>query len=131
MKATGEQYDERIVEVHWDPSAECWRLMRFRDDKPNGNYHKVVEDVISSIRDGVEKEILLERSAAIRNAWKARQGQPPTASSGNIAPRQGGQAPQPPPRRVASVEAEIRYGPIVVSKWSKVSGPDKWAGMYR
>jgi len=37
MKASGEQFDERIVEVHWDPQHEHWRLMRFRDDKPAGN----------------------------------------------------------------------------------------------
>lgn len=134
MKASGEQFDDRIVEVHWDSSAECWRLMRFRDDKPHGNYRGVVENIISSIRDGVEKEVLLERCTTIRNAWKARHGQPPTAAPSNTAPRQSGAppvAPQPPPLRVASVEAEIRYGPIAVSKWSKVSGPDKWAGMYR
>jgi mRNA guanylyltransferase len=56
MKSSGEQFEDRIVEVHWDMSAESWRLLRFRDDKPNGNHLSVVEKVIESIRDGVEKE---------------------------------------------------------------------------
>lgn len=155
IKDTGDQYDDRIVEVHWDTAAECWRMMRFRDDKPHGNHRTVVHKIIESIRDGVEKEAvslfllsnerslilglcqkLLDRSISIRNAWKSRHGQPPTASGGGAPP---GHAAAPPPQpvqhlappRMASVESEIRYGPIAVSKWSKVSGPEVWAGMYR
>jgi hypothetical protein len=56
MKTSGEQCDDRIVEVHWDPASDCWRFMRFRDDKPHGNHRSVVQKVIESIRDGVEKE---------------------------------------------------------------------------
>ena len=56
MKSTGEQYDDRIVEVHWDPVASHWRMMRFRDDKPNGNHRSVVENIIQSVSDGVERE---------------------------------------------------------------------------
>jgi len=135
-KSTGDQYDDRVVEVHWDKPAECWRMIRFRDDKPHGNHKSVVQKIIESIRDGVEKEALLDKSMPIRNAWKIRHGQPPTA---NTAPTPSHAAPPPPPQaaqhtappHIASVETEIRYGPIAVSKWSKVSGPDVWAGMYR
>lgn len=56
MKQSGEQLDDRIVEVHWDTENECWRMMRFRDDKPNGNHKSVVDNIIKSIADGVEKE---------------------------------------------------------------------------
>ncbi len=56
LKTSGEQLDDRIVEVHWDPGNECWRMMRYRDDKPNGNHKSVVENVIKSIADGVEKD---------------------------------------------------------------------------
>ena len=56
MKATGEQIDDRIVEVYWETSENRWRMMRFRDDKPNGNHVSVVENIIQSIIDGVEKE---------------------------------------------------------------------------
>lgn len=56
LKQSGEQIDDRIVEVHWDPEIARWRMMRFRDDKPNGNHVSVVENIIQTIADGVEKE---------------------------------------------------------------------------
>lgn len=56
LKASGEQVEDRIVEVYWETSHERWRMMRFRDDKPNGNFKTVVENIIQSIIDGVEKE---------------------------------------------------------------------------
>ena len=56
MKLSGEQLDDRIVEVHWDTEIKGWRMMRFRDDKPNGNHQSVVDNIIKSIADGVEKE---------------------------------------------------------------------------
>ena len=62
MKASGEQLDERIVEVHWDPELEGWRMMRFRDDKPNGNHRDVVQNILKSIADGIEKEAVSTHS---------------------------------------------------------------------
>ena len=56
LKISGEQVDDRIVEVHWDPVLSRWRMMRFRGDKPNGNHITVVENIIQSIAEGVEKE---------------------------------------------------------------------------
>ena len=56
MKASNDQLDDRIVEVHWDPVLEHWRMMRFRGDKPNGNHKSVVDNIIKSIADGVEKD---------------------------------------------------------------------------
>ncbi|KAJ3527211.1 hypothetical protein NM688_g8157 [Phlebia brevispora] len=56
MKSSGEQFDDRIVEVHWDPQFEGWRMMRFRDDKPDGNHKNVVDNILVSIADGIEKE---------------------------------------------------------------------------
>ena len=56
LKKSAEQVDDRIVEVHWDATLSRWRMMRFRDDKPNGNHITVVENIIQSIAEGVDKE---------------------------------------------------------------------------
>jgi hypothetical protein len=58
MKSTGEQIDDRTVEVRWDTARSHWRMMRFRDDKPNGNHRHIVEKIIQSIVDGVERDIV-------------------------------------------------------------------------
>ncbi|THH30347.1 hypothetical protein EUX98_g3822 [Antrodiella citrinella] len=114
LKANGDQLDDRIVEVHWDTENECWRMMRFRDDKPNGNHKSVVEGIIRSIADGVEKDTLLARSNNIRNAWKVRNGQPtqpqvnqpskPPPTSAPPGPTASGNPyKQPPPLPPSSV----------------------------
>lgn len=159
MKASGEQFDDRIVEVHWDAEREYWRLMRFRDDKPAGNYKTVVDNIIKSIADGVEKEMvrrlhtyalhahhpfsqLLERSTSIRNNWKTRHGGPPQPAPQarppashppphHALPAKPPPPPPPPPYRDAGPKAEPRYGPSAPSPWSKVTGPEMVAGMYR
>jgi mRNA guanylyltransferase len=72
MKVDGEQLDDRIVEVHWDPAVNGWRMMRFRNDKPNGNHKSVVENIIKSIADGVERDnvrpFLLSSLVALRES---------------------------------------------------------------
>ncbi|KAI3599973.1 mrna guanylyltransferase [Moniliophthora roreri] len=129
MKLSGEQYDDRIIEVHWDPNVSHWRMMRFRDDKPNGNHLSIVEKIIDSIADGVDKDTLLSRCNAIRVAWKTRQGQPVTQEPQNTTRS----VPNPPPKRpfYSIPHAEIRFGPIQSSPWSKVSGPEIVAGFQR
>ncbi|KAK7020482.1 mRNA-capping enzyme subunit alpha [Favolaschia claudopus] len=133
MKSSGEQYDDRIVEVHWDPAHKHWRMMRFRDDKPNGNHKSIVDKIIISIADGVEKDGLLERSNSIRTAWKARaaRGPPPpsnvpmqtTPAIPHHANSMSGWA--------VSLDSVLRYGRLATSKWSKVGGPLVVAGMNR
>ncbi|KAF8969639.1 mRNA capping enzyme, catalytic domain-containing protein [Flammula alnicola] len=145
LKRSGEQVDDRVVEVHWDPSISRWRMMRFRDDKPHGNHKSVVENIIQSIADGVEKEALLERSNAIRSAWKARLGQPQPPFAAQAPPQHhqqqsyphahAGIRPPPLPSTAQSMaqipSIEFRYGPLASSPWSKVSGPSIVAGMKR
>jgi mRNA guanylyltransferase len=55
-KASKEQYDDRVVEVVWDKPRETWKMLRFRDDKFEGNYKTVVGSIIKSIQHGVEAE---------------------------------------------------------------------------
>lgn len=40
----------------WDKEAETWKLLRFRDDKLEGNFKTVVAAIIKSIQHGVEAE---------------------------------------------------------------------------
>jgi mRNA guanylyltransferase len=56
MKLSGEKVDGRIVKVRWDPSLRHWRMMRFRDDKAQGNHKSVVNDISQSIAEGIEKD---------------------------------------------------------------------------
>lgn len=50
-------------------------MLRFRDDKFEGNYKTVVQSIIKSIQHGVEAEQLVAHAGFIRKAWKARQAQ--------------------------------------------------------
>jgi mRNA guanylyltransferase len=56
MKESGEQLDDRVIEVCWDTSRGRWRMMRIRDDKPNANHKSIMEKILISIGDGVEIE---------------------------------------------------------------------------
>lgn len=94
-----------------------WRILRFRDDKREGNFRTVVTKIIDSIRDGVEAdqvrsqsslcrprltvEKLIGHAPAIRQAWKARQaarGGPPLEPAHEVPARQPS-VPFPPPER--------------------------------
>ncbi|KAH9945882.1 mRNA capping enzyme, catalytic domain-containing protein [Epithele typhae] len=158
MKLSNKQLDEQIVEVHWDIEGEVWRMMRFRNDKPHGNHKSVVDNIIKSIADGVEKDVLLLRSQAIRNNWKLRHGEP---TGGRPPPNSLPQKPvtrpplptptahlptppppppphvqhQPPPQSHADAPpapaVAPRYARLAPSPWSKVTGPSMIGGMYR
>ncbi|KAF8508398.1 mRNA capping enzyme [Gautieria morchelliformis] len=107
MKASGEQIDDRIVEVCWDLQREGWKMMRFRDDKPEGNHRSTVDKIVQTILDGVERDELISRSASIKAAWKVRHSRPE----------------KPPPSR--------SYRPLGQPILTKVQGPDVWAGFHR
>jgi len=108
MKASGDQYDERIVECSWDDELQSWKFMRFRDDKHDGNFIDIGDKIIYSIKDGVVQEQvspsdlfqraqcesdrvlfprqLIERIPAIRAAHKERRAK--AAATGARPPDQ-------------------------------------------
>ncbi|KZT35071.1 mRNA capping enzyme, alpha subunit [Sistotremastrum suecicum HHB10207 ss-3] len=149
MKASGEQFDDRIIEVVWIPTPiPRWKMMRFRDDKPDGNYVDIVESICKSISEGVEKEELLSRSQSIKAAWKERAARGPTNPHPHPNPQssQSSQRPTLPPTSSSSSyqyaqtsAAPLRrppapvplYGPLAESPWSRVSGPVKVNGLIR
>ncbi|ORY25741.1 putative mRNA guanylyltransferase [Naematelia encephala] len=94
IKQSGEQLDDRIVEVCWDADRGTWKILRMRDDKPNANHKDIMYKIIASIQDGVEIDALISRSEAIRTAWKAREA----ARRGTAPPAQ--QVKRPPPAQV-------------------------------
>ncbi|KIJ35792.1 hypothetical protein M422DRAFT_180359 [Sphaerobolus stellatus SS14] len=136
IKAEGTQFDDRVVEVHWEPEKGGWRFMRFRDDKPEGNYKGIVDKIIQTIVDGIEQDDLISRSGAVKSAWKtreiaqkSRQPQPQQQQQhGNLyqqrPPQQQGHTPQVagPPRP---------YGPLSKPILNKVQGPDTFEGWKR
>ncbi|KAL5511613.1 CEG1 [Sanghuangporus vaninii] len=147
LKVSGDQVDDRIAEVYWETREKRWRLMRFRDDKPHGNHKSVVDNIIQSIVDGVEKEDLLARKDAIRSAWKARAGQPsapvpPSQQASSRShqhpppppvrgPMPNGPSSRPPPPAPSSHHIDLRYGPLQESPYSRVGGPTTVLGFHR
>lgn len=71
MKSLSEPLNFRIAEVKRNEQGQ-WNLLRFRDDKANGNHYTVVKKVLHSINDGVTKQELIEASHRIERNWIKR-----------------------------------------------------------
>ncbi|KAG8999700.1 Dcp1p-Dcp2p decapping enzyme complex alpha subunit [Tulasnella sp. 427] len=133
MKETGDQFDDRVVEVVWNFTDSNWKILRFRDDKKHGNHKDVVASVIESIQDGVEVDALLQGATAVRTAWKQREsrgGNPPP----NQAPptsRGSHGLPVPPQPSAPQVPIQLRWRPFPPNEYGRVSGPITVAGMMR
>ncbi|KIO17865.1 hypothetical protein M407DRAFT_32462 [Tulasnella calospora MUT 4182] len=133
MKETGDQFDDRVVEVVWSFAERNWKILRFRDDKKHGNHKDVVGSVIESIQDGVEVDALLQGATAVRTAWKQRESR-----GGNPPPHQppptsrAGYPPPPPSQPPASQPPiQLRWRPFSPNEYGRVSGPIMVAGMMR
>ncbi|KAH7104053.1 mRNA capping enzyme, alpha subunit [Auriculariales sp. MPI-PUGE-AT-0066] len=149
MKASGEQYDDRIAEFNWNKERQTWQFMRFRDDKQHANNVSIVDKIIVSIVDGVRKmregsidtHQLLQHLPEIRHASKtlpaaAATSRPPhTNGHGH---RQGQRPPQPPlptfksgqpvsTRALAPKQKKYHVG----NRFSKVGGPPQILGWQR
>ncbi|GJJ12571.1 hypothetical protein Clacol_006814 [Clathrus columnatus] len=141
MKTSGEQIDDRVIEVRWDIERLGWRMMRFRDDKPEGNHCSVVDKIVQSIIDGVEQAELIENADNIKRCWKEREMR--RRNQPQLVPHPHPHHPhpqfnQPPPMRlmpssqIPSSEGPprlyTRLGPPILNK---VQGPDVVEGMRR
>lgn len=73
LKNLKEPLNGRIVECTKDPDTGMWKLLRFRDDKLNGNHASVVQNVLESINDNVSIEDLGESVSEIKSLWNKRK----------------------------------------------------------
>lgn len=97
LKQSGEKFNGRIAECRKDENGD-WKMLRFRDDKVNGNHATVVGKVLRSIKDAVTQEDLIAREEEIKNHWLLREEQKRAIEKSK---QQGGQtAQQKPPVHV-------------------------------
>ncbi|GCE99244.1 Dcp1p-Dcp2p decapping enzyme complex alpha subunit [Zygosaccharomyces mellis] len=84
LKNLEQPLNGRIVECTKDQETGVWKLLRFRDDKLNGNHTSVVQRVLESISDSVKIEDLAEVISSIKQRWEMRRhdSRPPEGISG-------------------------------------------------
>ncbi|SCW00442.1 LAFE_0C04280g1_1 [Lachancea fermentati] len=75
LKNLEQPLNGRIVECAKDQETGVWKMLRFRDDKLNGNHVSVVQKVLESISDSVKMEDLEEVSGQIKSNWNERHQQ--------------------------------------------------------
>lgn len=72
MKASGESFNGRIAECRRTPEG-TWQMLRWRDDKLNGNHMTVALKILKSIEDSVKKEELVAAEPEIQKQWNERE----------------------------------------------------------
>lgn len=114
LKALEQPLNGRIVECAKDQETGVWKLMRFRDDKLNGNHTSVVQRVLESISDSVKIEDLAEVVPIIKQRWQMRRdgGRPPEGLPGQL--------PQQNHRSYNDAGSEVQGQPKYVDEeWSE------------
>lgn len=71
LKALEQPLEERIAECNKE--GDEWHILRFRDDKTNGNHVNVVKSVLQSIKVAITKEQLIEIAPEIEQMWHQRE----------------------------------------------------------
>ncbi|QPG74700.1 hypothetical protein FOA43_002033 [Brettanomyces nanus] len=72
MKESGESFNGRIAECRRTKDGK-WKMLRWRDDKLNGNHIHVVLRILKSIEDSVTKQELIDAEPEIKRRWMERE----------------------------------------------------------